>query len=91
MATDLGDHIMRNLGIVVLGAALGGCASSAADIAPAFDKDDRLRAHIPLRGVSARRSAMWEVFDISADEARWYERRELSDRMLNLLAPVTTV
>ena len=27
---------MRNLGIVVLGAALGGCASSAADIAPAY-------------------------------------------------------
>jgi hypothetical protein len=31
-----GDHHMRNLGIVALGAALGGCASSAADIAPAY-------------------------------------------------------
>jgi hypothetical protein len=29
MATDLGDHIMRNLGIVVLGAALGGCGYRA--------------------------------------------------------------
>jgi hypothetical protein len=27
---------MRNLGIVALGAALGGCASSASDIAPAY-------------------------------------------------------
>jgi hypothetical protein len=27
---------MRNLGIVALAAALGGCASSAADIAPAY-------------------------------------------------------
>ena len=27
---------MRNLGIVAFGAALGGCASSAADIAPAY-------------------------------------------------------
>jgi hypothetical protein len=55
-----------------------------------YDKDDRLRAHIPRRAVSARRSAMWEVFDVNADEARWYERRELSDRLLDLLAPVMT-
>jgi len=31
-----GIQKMRNLGIVVLGAALAGCASSAADIAPAY-------------------------------------------------------
>jgi hypothetical protein len=31
-----GNQNMRNLGIVVLGAALGGCASTAADIAPAY-------------------------------------------------------
>src|SRR6266705_7004700 len=31
-----GDQDMRNLGIVALGAALSGCASSAADIAPAY-------------------------------------------------------
>jgi hypothetical protein len=36
MSTGLGDHKMRNLGIVALGAALCGCASSAADIAPAY-------------------------------------------------------
>jgi hypothetical protein len=36
ISTVLGDHYMRILGIVALGAALGGCASSAADIAPAY-------------------------------------------------------
>ncbi len=52
-----------------------------------YDKNDRLRAHIPRRGLSSRHSAMWEVFDVNADEARWYERMELSDRLLDLLAP----
>jgi hypothetical protein len=52
-----------------------------------YDKNDRLRAHIPRRGLSPRHSGMWEVFDIDADETRWYERLELSDRMLNLLDP----
>lgn len=49
-----------------------------------YDKNDPLRAHIPRRGASSRRSAMWEVFDVNADESRWYERSELSDRMLNI-------
>src|SRR6266436_9330592 len=31
-----GIHSMRKLGVVALGAALGGCASSAADITPAY-------------------------------------------------------
>src|SRR6266480_5016259 len=31
-----GINKMRNLGIVALGAALGGCASSSAEIAPAY-------------------------------------------------------
>jgi hypothetical protein len=52
-----------------------------------YDKNDRLRAHSPPRGTSARKSAMWEVFDIDADATRWYECRELSDRMLDLLDP----
>jgi hypothetical protein len=52
-----------------------------------YDKNDRLRAHIPRRGASSRQSAMWEVFDVKADESRWYERLELSDRMLNLFDP----
>jgi len=52
-----------------------------------YDKDDRLRAHIPRTGLSARRSYMWEVFDVKSDASGWFERLELSDRMLDLLAP----
>jgi hypothetical protein len=36
MPTGLGISKMRFLGIVALCAALGGCASSAADISPAY-------------------------------------------------------
>ena len=36
MPAGLGISKMRNLGIVALGAALGGCASSSADIMPAY-------------------------------------------------------
>ena len=36
MLASLGDHVMRILGIVALCAALGGCASSAADITSAY-------------------------------------------------------
>lgn len=46
----------------------------------AYDKSDPLRAHISRRGISARFSYMWEVFDVKADASRWYERLELSDR-----------
>src|ERR1700685_739251 len=35
-AVGSGDHVMRILGIVALAAALGGCASSSADIMPAY-------------------------------------------------------
>jgi hypothetical protein len=52
-----------------------------------YDKEDRLRAHIPRRGVSARCSCMWEVFDVKADASRWFERLELSNRMIDLLSP----
>jgi hypothetical protein len=52
-----------------------------------YDKADRLRSHIPRSGVSARQSTMWEVFDVKADALKWFERLELSDRMLNLLSP----
>jgi hypothetical protein len=36
MPPGLGDLFMRKWGIVALGAALGGCASSSADITPAY-------------------------------------------------------
>jgi hypothetical protein len=52
-----------------------------------YDKDDPLRAHIPRKGLSNRRSYMWEVFDIKAESSFWFERLELADRMLNLLSP----
>ena len=51
-----------------------------------YDKADRLRSHIPRRGASARQSAMWEVFDVRVNAHNWFERLELSDRMLNLLS-----
>jgi hypothetical protein len=51
-----------------------------------YDKKDRLRAHIARKGLSARCSLMWEVFDAKVDEGRWFERLELSDRMLDLLS-----
>jgi hypothetical protein len=52
-----------------------------------YDKSDPLRAHISRRGISARFSYMWEVFDVKADASRWYERLELSDRMIDLFSP----
>jgi hypothetical protein len=55
-----------------------------------YDKADRVKAHIARTGLSARRSVMWEVSDVKADAARWYERLELSDRMLTLLSPPKT-
>ena len=66
MAADLGDHIMRNLGIVVLGAALGGCASSAADIAPAYRVAGRL-PELYLPAASARGAI---YFDPGGDSVR---------------------
>jgi len=36
MQPGLGDQNMRNLGVVALCVALTGCASSAADITPAY-------------------------------------------------------
>ena len=52
-----------------------------------YDKADRLRSHIPRTGLSARWSYMWEVFDVKADASRWFERLELSNRMIDLLSP----
>jgi hypothetical protein len=55
-----------------------------------YDKTDRLKAHIPRTGLSERRSFMWKVFDVKAEATRWYERLELSDRMLAFLSPTIT-
>jgi hypothetical protein len=52
-----------------------------------YDKVDRLRAHIPQKGLSVRWSYMWEVFDVKADASRWFERLELSNRMIDMFSP----
>jgi hypothetical protein len=52
-----------------------------------YDKNDPLKSHIPRTGLSHRHSYMWEVMDVKAGATRWYERLDLSDRMLSLLAP----
>jgi hypothetical protein len=54
-----------------------------------YDKNDRLRAHIARKGMSALGSPMWEVFDHTSKSSHWLERRELSNRMLDLLSPGT--
>jgi len=40
-----------------------------------YDKNDPLKSHIPRTGLSHRFSYMWEVMDVRADAARWYEHR----------------
>ena len=51
-----------------------------------YDKKDPLRAHIMPSGISQRGSIQWLAIDISAGLIeRWIERRDLSDRVLQLL------
>lgn len=51
-----------------------------------YDKKDPLRAHIMPTGISQRGSIQWLAIDISAAlSQRWIERRDLSDRILQLL------
>jgi len=49
-----------------------------------YDKTDPVRAHIMPRSVSRRGSVMWQVIDLKKNQDRWIERRELSDRILQL-------
>lgn len=51
-----------------------------------YDKKDPLRAHIMPTGISRRGSMQWLAIDISGTlSQRWIERRDLSDRILQLL------
>ena len=51
-----------------------------------YDKKDPLRAHIMPTRISQRGSIQWLAIDISAAlSQRWIERRDLSDRVLQLL------
>lgn len=52
-----------------------------------YDKKSPLRAHIMPSGISQRGSMEWCTVDISAAlSQRWIERRDLSDRILQLLS-----
>ena len=49
-----------------------------------YDKSDPLRAHIARSGMSERGSIMWEVIDVTNDQALWLERLELSNRIIDI-------
>jgi len=49
-----------------------------------YEKNDPLRAHIMPSGVSVRGSVMWQVTDLQSKSSYWIERRQLSDRILDL-------
>jgi hypothetical protein len=49
-----------------------------------YEKGDPLRAHIMPSGVSDRGSVMWQVIDLKSNTSYWIERRQVSDRILNL-------
>lgn len=52
-----------------------------------YDPKDLLRAHIMSAGISRRGSIQWLAVDISDGmRQRWIERRDLSDRVLQLLS-----
>lgn len=56
------------------------------DVDYRYDKKDPLRAHVMPTGISQRGSMQWLAIDISAAlSQRWIERRDLSDRVLQLL------
>jgi hypothetical protein len=49
-----------------------------------YRREDPKRAHIMPTGVSPTGSVMWHVIDLHADSSRWIERRDLSDRFVQL-------
>ncbi len=56
------------------------------DIHYSYDKNDLQRAHSMPTGISHRGSMQWLAIDISSGlTERWIERRDLSDRLLQLL------
>jgi hypothetical protein len=53
-----------------------------------YDKDDPARTHIMPTGLSPRKSVAWHVFDHSATDGYWVERRDLADRFLSLAGAI---
>jgi hypothetical protein len=49
-----------------------------------YARKDEQRAHIMPAGISSRGSMMWQTIDLKNNTARWIERRNLSDQMLEL-------
>jgi hypothetical protein len=47
-----------------------------------YSPSDPKRSHIMPTGFSDRGSVVWQVIDLRANTARWIERRNLSDRIL---------
>lgn len=59
------------------------------DVDYMYDKKDPQRSHIMPTEISARGSLQWLALDVSNfPSQRWIERRELSDRVLQLLLAV---
>jgi hypothetical protein len=64
LPTGKGVTVMRNLGIVALGAALAGCASASADITPTYVSPVIYQSYncqqlaLEAQGVSARAAAL---------------------------------
>ena len=50
-----------------------------------YKYENKKRSHIMPRACSERGSMMWHVIDIKSGPSFWIERRNLSDRILNLI------
>jgi hypothetical protein len=59
-------------------------ATSTASDHYVYEHESDARAHIMMKGQSARGSSMWHLTDNAAGSSYWIERRELAERMLRL-------
>ena len=77
MGAGLGGSIMRNLGIVAFGAALAGCASSSAEITPAYVSPVMYQSYtcqqlaMEAQAVSARAASLSGVQDSQRTKDQW--------------------
>jgi hypothetical protein len=77
MAAGRGISKMRILGIVALGAALGGCASSAADITPAYVSPVAYQSYtcqqlaLEAQSISTRAAALSGAQDSQCTKDGW--------------------
>jgi hypothetical protein len=77
MVSGLGDQPMRYLGIVALGAALGGCASTSAEITPAYVSPVAYQGYtcqqlgLEAQAISTRAAALSGVQDSQRTKDQW--------------------